>query len=562
MKNLKLKMNLEEKVKELLKKAMTKLGWPEVAIILESPKLKEHGDLSANAAFLLAKPLKKPPRQIAEELLKALQPLPDWVENIEVAGAGFLNFRLRSQAWFESLRTIFKEGEKFGTSSAGKNRKVILEFVSANPTGPLNVVSARAAAVGDTLANLLKATGHKVHREYYVNDIGNQIDLFAQSIQARVQEARGSPTPIPEGGYHGEYLKEFAAGLAEKKKNYTPADFKKMGLKEMVTRQKKSLEKFGVAFDRWFFQSELMEKGKLEKTLKRLEKLNHLYEQEGAIFFRAAFFGDEKDRVVRKADGEYTYFASDIAYHADKFDRKFDRAIDLLGPDHHGYVARTRAAMVPLGIDPQRLTVLIIQQVNLLEGDVQVKMSKRAGKIITLDALLNEVGRDVARYFFLQRAASTPLDFDLELAKKETPENPVFYIQYAHARICSIFKKAAAEKIKPNFKKVSLELLDLPEEKELAKKILQYPAAVASAAQELAPHTLAFYCHDLAQQFQAYYSQAKNDPRYRVVDPSRRAKTEAKLYLLKNIRIVIQNALRILGISAPERMEKDVAGAI
>lgn len=555
-------MNLEEKVKALLKKAMGNLGWPEVSIILESPKLKEHGDFSSNAAFLLAKPLKKSPRQVAEELLKALRPFPDWIENIEVAGAGFLNFRLRSQAYFESLRMIFKEGEKFGTSSAGKSKRVILEFVSANPTGPLNIVSARAAAVGDTLANLLKATGHKVHREYYVNDIGNQIDLFAQSIQARVQEARGSPTPIPEGGYHGEYLRNFAADLAKKKKNCTLEDFKKMGLKEMVARQKKSLEKFGVVFDRWFFQSELIEKGKLEKTLKRLESLNHLYQQEGAVFFRAAFFGDEKDRVVRKAGGEYTYFASDIAYHADKFDRKFDRAIDLLGPDHHGYVARTRAALVPMGIDPRRLTVLIIQQVHLLEGDVRVKMSKRAGNIITLDELLNEVGRDVARYFFLQRAASTPLDFDLELAKKETPENPVFYIQYAHARICSIFKKAAAEKIRPNFKKVSLELLDLPEEKELAKKILQYPAAVASAAQELTPHTLAFYCHDLAQQFQAYYSQAKNDPRYRVVDPAQSAKTAAKLYLLKNIRIVIQNALRILGISAPERMEKDVAGAI
>ncbi|MDO8526256.1 MAG: arginine--tRNA ligase, partial [Deltaproteobacteria bacterium] len=556
-------MIFEESLKPFILKSIQNSGLKTVEPEWSAPKQPEHGDVATNVAFLLAKEAGKPPRVVAQMLLENMEGLPDWIIKAEVAGAGYINFHIQPHAYFEALKIILKEGEKFGESFVGGGKNVLLEFVSANPTGPLNIVSARAAAVGDALASLLKTVGYKPKREFYVNDVGNQIELFARSIEARLLEARGEEGVIPPEGYQGEYLKTFAETLADTKKKYSLEQLKTLGLKYMIAWQKKSLENFGVTFDKWFSQKELIEKGMIEKALKKLEKGGHLYEKEGALFFSSIPFGDDKDRVVKKQDGEYSYFASDIAYHGDKFARGFDWAIDLLGPDHHGYVARTKAAVAAFGFNPDQLTVLIIQQVNLMEGEVLVKMSKRAGKMITMDDLLGEVGRDVARYFFLQRSASSPLDFDLELAKKETSENPVFYIQYAFARISSIFAKALEQKIKPDFKNVDLTLLDLPEEKMLARQLLSFPDMLARAAKELSVHLVAFYCLELARQFQSYYSQAKHDTRYRVVDMENPARTMAKLYLLKNIGIVLQNALRILGISAPERMEsKDVAGAL
>lgn len=554
-------IRLEEDVRKLLAGAMEKLGLPPTPIALEAPAQKEHGDLATNVAFLLAKAAKKSPFHVATELAQNIN-LPDWVEKVEVAKAGFINFSIRPEVYFENLLQIFKEGEKFGDSKEGKGRSVILEFVSANPTGPLNVVSARAAAYGDALANILRRVGFKVDKEYYVNNVGNQIDLFALSLMARYQEALGNSVPFPENGYHGDYIKELAADFAQKNKKYTLEDLKKLGLKKMVEEQKKSLHAFGVDFDRWFFQSELLEKGAVEKSLKKLGKNKHLYTQEGALFFKSTTFQDDKDRVVKKQDGDYSYFASDIAYHDDKLSRKYDLVIDVFGPDHHGYIARTKAAVEALGFDPKQLVALIVQQVNFIENETVVKMSKRAGKIVTMDALLAEVGNDVARYFFLQRSHQSPLDFDLALAKKETPENPVFYIQYAHARIASIFRKAAEQQIKPNFKKINFSLLGLREEKALAQTLLAFPSLVSRAAKELEPHLVAFYLLDLAKQFQGYYSQAKNDPGYRVLNPENRAATEAKLYLLKNIQIVLQNGLKILGVLAPEAMERDAASSL
>ncbi|MBI5298747.1 MAG: arginine--tRNA ligase [Deltaproteobacteria bacterium] len=556
-------MFLEEKLTSVLASAIQKLGASSTpAIQFSTPKQTDHGDVATNVAFMLAKPLKNAPRKIAENLVQSLHPLPDWIVKVEVAGSGFINFFVKPSIYFKGLGEILKRGKKFGTSDFGHGKKIILEFVSANPTGPLNVVSARAAAVGDTLANLFNCVGYKAHKEYYINDVGNQIELFAQSLQARCRQALGEEASIPEEGYQGEYLKDLAKKLFKKKKKYSLEDLKKLGLKEMIQSQKKSLKDFGVEFDRWFSQSELFEKNEIENSLKRLKKTNHLYEKEGALFFKSTDFGDDKDRVVKKQDGEYSYFASDIAYHADKLERKFDIMIDIFGPDHHGYLARTKAAVQALGFDPEALTILIVQQVNLMEGEVLVKMSKRAGKIITMDLLLEEVGKDVARYFFLQRSASTPLDFDLELAKKTTLENPVFYIQYAHARISSIFRKSEELGIKPNLKKMNLTLLDLPEEKELAKLLLEFPDILIKAAEELAPHQIAFYALELSKLFQTYYSAAKNDPRYKAVDPENKPKTEAKLYLLKNVQIVLQNTLNILGISAPDRMEKDASSAL
>ena len=551
---------MQQKLIQLLQRVIGE----KVPIHLEIPKQKGHGDFSTNVAFLLAKEAKKNPRELAQQFIEKMKPLPDWIEKVEVAGPGFINFHLTPKVFFEALGDVCKQGEKFGRSSFGEGKKVILEFVSANPTGPLNIVSARAAAIGDTLANLLNAVGYNVTREFYVNDVGRQIDLFALSIAARYKQVLGEAAEIPEEGYQGEYLKDLGKHLAlGKKKKYSLADFRVIGLETMLAWQKKSLKNFGVEFDNWFLQSKLVGSKEFQKTLQQLEKSGHLYENDGALFFKTTVFGDDKDRVVKKQDGEYTYFASDIVYHHNKFQRKFDWAIDLLGPDHHGYVARTKASVEALGHKPEQLTVLIVQQVNLIKEQVIVKMSKRAGRLVTMDDLITEVGKDVARFFFLQRSASAHLDFDLELAKKETPENPVFYIQYAHARIASIFRKATESKIKLNPKKVSLEVLDLPEEKELAKLVLHFPDLVLQAAKNLEPHLLAFYCLDLARQLQAYYSQAKLDLRYRVIDPSNLKKTNAKLYLLKNIQIVLQNGLALLGISAPEKMEaKDVTGSL
>ncbi|MDP2599558.1 MAG: arginine--tRNA ligase [Deltaproteobacteria bacterium] len=568
---------IKEKIESLIERALEQINIPAPEIVFSVPKQTVHGDLSTNIAMILAKEAKKPPRVLAEDLLRQMMPLPDWIEKAEIAGPGFINFFLKPHAYFNSLAMIMKEGKKFGSTKKGKGEKIILEFVSANPTGPLNVVSARAAAVGDTLANLLKAAGFKAHKEFYVNDVGNQIELFAESLRARYLQALGKEAAIPEEGYQGEYLKRLGEKLARSSFRRTPesSHFKKVGLKKMLDGQKKSLKRFGVVFDKWYLQSDLIKKKKLQKSLARLKKRGFLYEKEGAVFFRSTAFGDDKDRVVQKQDGEYSYFASDIAYHEDKFKRGV-RVIDLFGPDHHGYVARTRASVAALGFDPEKLTILIIQQVNLLENEVVVKMSKRAGKLITMDDLLDEISPDVARFFFLQRASSTPLDFDLALAKKETPENPVYYIQYAHARIASIFRKAKTvipakagiqSLLDPDFRrddeKVDLSLLTLPQEKELAKKLLQFPEVIAEAAKDLAAHHLPFYALELAKEFQAYYSHAKQDARYKVVDAENRPKTLAKLYLLKNIQIVLQNALKLMGISAPERMEsKDVASPI
>lgn len=537
-------------------------------LVLEAPKIKEHGDFSVNVAMALAKTEGKPPRFIAEIILRHFKKT-DWIHSIEIAGSGFINFRLTPDCYFSHLKEVEKAGERYGHCELGKKKKILIEFVSANPTGPLNVVSARAAAYGDTLANLFSAIGYKVMREFYVNDVGNQIRLFAESILARVLQilCKGSQTlgekaEVPEEGYQGEYVVHLAKELLEEKgesyfrgpREKVLADLEIRGVKKMVAAQKEVLSAFGVEFDQWFFQNKLLPK-KVKQSLEKLTREKMLYEAEGATYFRSTDLGDDKDRVVKKSDGEYSYFASDIAYHDDKFHRA-DHVIDILGPDHHGYIARLKAIVAALGCNPENFKVLIVQQVNLMEEGKVVKMSKRAGKIIEMKDLLDEVGKDVARYFFLMRSANAHLDFDLTLAKKETPENPVFYIQYAHARISSIFEKAKKAGIRIG-KKVDLSLLSLPEEKDLARKALEFPKVVRQAATEEAPHRLANYLLELSQQFQSYYSRAREDGRYRVLVKGNVEAAGPKLYLLKNIQIVLKNGLRILGVSAPDRMDKE-----
>ncbi|MBI4126179.1 MAG: arginine--tRNA ligase [Deltaproteobacteria bacterium] len=519
------------------------------------PKDPSHGDFSTNAALIIASKEKQKPRLIAETIVANLPKSSDLMAKVDIAGPGFINITLQPASYLHALANIFQHPETYGTVDRGHGKKVIIEFVSANPTGPLNIVSARAAAIGDTLANILKTAGFHVQREFYVNDIGHQIDLFALSLAARYQQTQGETATIPEDGYQGEYLIDVAQKL-QKKKKYTVDDFRSFGLQAMIAWQKKSLKDFGVEFDRWFLQSELMGSKEFEKTLRFLEKKGYLYEHEGALFFKSTAFGDDKDRVVKKKDGEYTYFASDIAYHEGKFARPCDWAIDLLGPDHHGYVARTKAAVEALGHKPEQLTVLIVQQVNLIKEQAIVKMSKRAGRLVTMDDLIAEVGKDVARFFFLQRSASSHLDFDLELAKKETPENPVFYIQYAYARIASIFRKAGS--LAPNCDPSTIDLseLSLPEELTLAKMLLRYPKVIDQCATDLEPHHLAFFLLELTKTFQVYYSKGRADERYRVLgSPPKRL--QAKLYLLKNISIVLHHGLSLLGLSAPEEMKRN-----
>ena len=532
-------------------------------IVLDKPKKEEFGDFSTNIAMLLAPVEKKAPRDIAKAIADRISASPD-IEKCEVAGPGFINIFLKKSFWLGILEDIIKSGAGYGQSEIGRGQKVQVEFVSANPTGPLHVGHGRGAAVGDALSNILKFAGYQVSKEYYINDAGRQVLTLGESVRLRIEELNGKAIEFPQDFYKGEYIKDIAADYIEK---YGAIDapgapsLKDFGSQSMLERIKSDLLDFGIEFDNWFSERSLDDTGMVAATIEELKSKGHVFESEGALWFRTTEFGDDKDRVLIKADGERTYFASDIAYHNDKFARKFNWVIDILGPDHHGYVSRTKAALQALGYDSNQLTVLISQQVNLLQNEVLVKMSKRAGKLITMDDLMKEVGKDVARYFFLMRSTSSHLDFDLELAKKETPENPVFYIQYAHARIASIFRKALQTKIKADFKKVALELLNLPEEGEIAKHLLEFPNVLAKTAKELEPHHLAFYVLELAKQFQSYYSQAKHDPRYKVVDLGNFETTNAKLYLLKNIQIVLQNALGILGVSAPQRMKKEDAAS-
>lgn len=506
---------------------------------LERPKRADHGDYSTNAAMLLAPALKAAPRDIAGRLGEALGArLGDRLERVEVAGPGFLNIFL-ADAWYAGAAAhVLEAGEDFGAGGADPAERVLVEFVSANPTGPLHVGHARNAAYGDALARLLEFRGHAVEREYYVNDYGTQVQRFGESIQAR---ARGED--VGEGGYKGEYIAELAAQIPDA----ASADVEtvaRMGIDLMVERAQASLERFNVHVDHWFSERSLHEPGETESLVEhafaRLEEQGASYRSEGALWVRTTQFGDDKDRVIERSTGQHTYFASDIAYHQEKRERGFDRLIDVWGADHHGYVQRMRALFQALGGDPERLELLIMQFVHLVEGGGRASMSKRAGEFVTLDDLASEIGVDVARWFLLARSHDTTIDLDLDLARDQSSENPVFYVQYAHARIASILREAAD---RPRSTEAGHALH--PSERELIKKLLTFPAEVAEAAERRAPHRIATYVLQLAQAFTAFY----RDCRVLGVpeEPFRLALAEAT-------RAVIARSLGLLGISAPETM--------
>lgn len=545
-------------LEEALRKAAAAGSWelaeiPEIE--LEVPRDKAHGDLATNLAMQLPRLLKMPPRKIAEIIVQHFDTTDTFVEAVEVAGPGFINFRLSNEWLYEVLRTIEKEGDAYGRSRVGQGERVLLEFVSANPVGPMNVVNARAAAVGDAIANIMEAAGYAVSREYYVNDAGRQAQLFGQSLLARYRELNGLPAELPEDGYPAPYVIEMARTLREEVPDLLnrpvaeqEAFCKKWGSDRMVAQQKADLAAFGVEFDRWFRERELHEAGELEKVVEFLREKGLLYEKDGAVWFASSRFGDDKDRVLIKNDGNPTYLTADIAYHRNKYNRGFTHLINIWGPDHHGYIGRMQAAVQALGHPKESLEVIILQLVTLLRQGEKVRMSKRAGEFVSMQELLEEVGKDAARYFFLMRSPDSHLDFDLQLAAEQTADNPVYYVQYAHARICSILRQAKENGITPPAAaQAALHLLQEEPELDLIRKLAELPGEIALSARRREPHRIARYCHDLASIFHSFYTHC------RVLGEEENLQG-ARLVLVTATGTVLRIALGLLGVSAPERM--------
>ncbi len=549
----------QETLKQEIKNAILKAGLaaeeeiPEV--ILETPKEKSHGDYSTNMAMQLARIAKKAPRAIAEEIKAHLDVSEASIDKIDIAGPGFINFYMDNSYLTELVPAILEAGDEYGRSDAGKGEKIQVEFVSANPTGDLHLGHARGAAVGDSLCNILNKAGYEVSREYYINDAGNQINNLALSVEARYFQALGIDKPMPEDGYHGEDVIGIGKKLAEEhgdkyvheSEEDRIAFFRRYGLEFELKKLKDVLGQFRVAFDVWYSETSLYENGKIDETLEVLKEKGHLYEKEDATWFRSTDFGDDKDRVLIKNDGSYTYITPDIAYHLDKFNRGFDKLINIWGADHHGYIPRMRAAIEALGFDPNRLEVEIIQLVNLFKDGERVKMSKRSGKAVTMTDLIEMVGLDAVRYFFAMRSGDTHLDFDLDLAVAESNDNPVYYAQYAHARICSILRSAEEKGIsyKTN---VDLSFLSSEKSTDLLKKLGEFPQVIAEAADKRIPHRITNYIFDLASVFHSYYNAEK------VLNEEQLDETKARLALVNATQITLKNALTLVGVSAPEKM--------
>ena len=552
---------------EALRVAAVGIGAPpEFEPQIERPSDPSHGDFASNAALVLAGKLGRPPRELASVLAESLDREALRVSDVSIAGPGFLNFRLSNEVLHDGLREVLREGAAWGRSTAGEPLRYNVEFVSANPTGPLHVAHGRGAAIGDATAALLEWTGHEVTREFYVNDAGRQIELLGESVEARRREAEGSAFQMPEGGYQGEYVRDVARTLAETigsaALDALPVAERVKLLSErsaelMRAEQQRDLTDFGVHMDAWFDESSLFASGDVEVLLKRLKDSGIAYEDEGALWLRTSAMGDEKDRVLVKSDGSHTYFVSDIAYHIDKAERGFDRAIDVWGADHHGHVPRMQAALTSLGVQEGFLEVLLIQLVTVMKGGEEVRMSKRAGQFVTLRELFNETGKDVARYFFLMRRAEVPMTFDLDLALDTSDANPVYKVQYAHARMCSVFRKGGIDPSAVSSDGVDLARLDSDAERQVVMMVLQFPERVRTAARGRAPYQICTYLEDLAGAVNAWYHEGNLDPARRVLAEGE--SREARLVLARSIQITLSAGLRLLGLSAPERMERDAS---
>ena len=549
-------MKAHEVIRTALADAAARLevSLPPSAVELERPRDPAHGDVATNLALTLAKSLKQKPRAVAERLVALVQLPQGLVRKIDIAGPGFINFFLAETQLASVLETVLAAGDRYGRSEVGQGRPVNVEFVSANPTGPLHVGHGRQAALGDAIASLLEWTGWRVTREFYYNDGGVQIMQLARSVQARIEELRGRTVALPEGGYHGEYIRDIAehyvAALPNDPEGSDLDAVRRFAVQELRKEQDADLQAFGVRFDVYFLESSLYATSKVEETMRRLVAAGHTYEKDGALWLRTTVFGDDKDRVMRKRaekGGDYTYFLPDVAYHVDKWERGFTRAINVQGADHHSTVTRVRIGLqaLEMGISPGYPEYVLHQMVTVMQGGAEMKISKRAGSYMTVRELVDEVGRDAVRYFFLMRRGDSHLVFDVDLAKSQTEENPVFYVQMAHARMSGIFRVAGREPASVQPEKADLGALTQPEETELLKQLADFPSLVGGAAAALEPHRVTSYLEGVARVAHAWYH------KYRVLGETQEA---ARLVLAAAVRQLLANGLHLLGISAPDRM--------
>ncbi|WKW12039.1 arginine--tRNA ligase [Pseudogemmatithrix spongiicola] len=547
-------MTALEPLRDALVRAAVALGAPaDTKVHLERPRDPAHGDWATNLAMTLAKPLGKKPRDIADALVATLDRKAAGVSDISVAGPGFINIRLDTADLAAGVAKILAAGETWGRGTAGAGKPVVVEFVSANPTGPLHVGHGRQAALGDAIAALLASQGWKVQREFYYNDAGVQIANLARSVQARLQEFAGDSVVIPEGGYHGEYIREIASRYAtefpDDRRGHDLEQVRQVAVRELRKEQDLDLRAFGVQFDVYYLESSLYTDGLVEKTVAQLQASGHTFEEGGALWLRSTEFGDDKDRVMRKSDGTYTYFVPDVAYHVTKFQRGFTRAINVQGADHHGTTARVRAGLqaLEMGIPQGYPEYVLHQMVTVMRSGEEVKISKRAGSYVTVRDLIDEVGRDAVRYFFLMRKGDSQLVFDVDLARSQSEENPVYYIQMAHARVCGIFRVGEIQQDRITGEGVNWAVIDTPEERELVKAILDWPAFVAGAAENLEPHRIANWLLETARLVHTWYH------KHHVLGEAPEV-MQARLALAKAVRITLANGLGLLGIAAPERM--------
>ena len=554
-------------------------------IRLDHTKDKSHGDYATNVALMLAKQANVNPKELAQTIIKQLGAA-EFIEKTEIAGPGFINFFLSSESSSSVINEIIDSGKGYGVSNIGAGQSVLLEYVSANPTGPLHVGHGRGAAYGATVSNLLRTVGFKVDNEYYVNDAGRQMDILTVSIFLRYLELSGEKVRFPDNGYQGSYIKEIVGSISERygdtfqiestlvfdgickdgldggdkeshideliarSKNLLGADFKsifEVGIESILNGIKEDLADFGVVFEKWFSEQSLIDNGLAKSSIDKLQKSKHVYKKDGALWFRTTEYGDEKDRVVVRDNGIHTYFASDIAYHLEKFERGYDKVINVWGADHHGYIARVKASIAAFNHDPEKLEIILVQFANLYRGGKKVQMSTRSGSFVTLEDLRNEVGNDAARFFYILRKSEQHMDFDLDLAKSKTNENPVFYIQYAYARISSVFRQAQDKGINFNHKGADLSLLLEESEKTILRELNRYKGIIESSALQYEPHQLAYYLRDLAAHFHSYYNACP----FILEDQNL---TQARLSLIYATKQVLENGLHILGVSAPDSM--------
>ena len=554
-------------------------------IRLDHTKDKSHGDYATNVALMLAKQANVNPKELAQTIIKQLG-VAEFIEKTEIAGPGFINFFLSSESSSSVINEIIDSGKGYGVSNIGAGKSVLLEYVSANPTGPLHVGHGRGAAYGATVSNLLRTVGFKVDNEYYVNDAGRQMDILTVSIFLRYLELSGEKVRFPDNGYQGSYIKDIVGRISERygdtfqiestlvfdgickdgidggdkeshideliarSKNLLGADFKsifEVGIESILNGIKEDLADFGVVFEKWFSEQSLIDSGLAKSSIDKLQKSKHVYTKDGALWFRTTEYGDEKDRVVVRDNGIHTYFASDIAYHLEKFERGYDKVINVWGADHHGYIARVKASIAAFNHDPEKLEIILVQFANLYRGGKKVQMSTRSGSFVTLEDLRNEVGNDAARFFYILRKSEQHMDFDLDLAKSKTNENPVFYIQYAYARISSVFRQAQDKGINFNHKGADLSLLLEESEKTILRELNRYRGVIETSALQYEPHQLAYYLRDLAAHFHSYYNACP----FILEDQNL---TQARLSLIYATKQVLENGLHILGVSAPDSM--------